>query len=233
MAPKFDQIKGNAILFSEMTPPEGREDAFNDWYDNHHSPSHVRGVPGFLSAMRYRSPVGPHYLAVYELSGPEALDHEEYKKRKLTPDNPTYEMLQSVSGFTRYIAVEAFHKERDDPPVMPPESAMDAPVILCVFFSVPIEQRGTFEDWYDSEHIPMLLDCPDWLMARRFDIVAWDPEPYTHVILHYLNDESALQSDALKRSRETPRRQALAAQPWFTPHFVTYHRRNNRFLKSG
>ena len=229
MAPNLDQIKGTAILFSEMTPPEGKEGAFNDWYDNHHSPSHVQGVPGFLSAMRYRSPVEPHYLAVYELSGPEALDHEEYKKRKLTPDDPTYEMLQSVSCFTRYIAVEAFHKERDDVPNMP----LDAPVVLCVFFSVPMEQRGTFEDWYDTEHIPMLLDCPDWLMARRFDIVEWDPEPYTHVILHYLNEESALESDALKRSRETPWRQSLAAQSWFTPLFVTYRRRNNRFLNSG
>ena len=229
MASELDQVKGNAILFSEMTPPEGREDAFNDWYDNDHSPSHVEGVPGFLSAMRYQSPVGPHYLAVYELNGADALDHEEYKKRKLTPDDPTYEMLQSVSGFTRYIAVEAFRMERDDVPIMP----LDAPVVLCVFFSVPMEQRGSFEDWYDSEHIPMLLDCPDWMMARRFDIIAWEPEPYTHVILHYLNDESALESDALKRSRETPRRQSLADQSWFTPLFVTYHRRNNRFLKSG
>jgi len=229
MAPQRDPIKGNAILLSEMTPPEGKEDAFNDWYDNHHSPSHVQGVPGFVSAMRYRSPVGPHYLAVYELSGPEALGHEEYKKRKLTPDNPTYEMLQSVSGFTRYIAVEAFHKERGDVSLVP----LDAPVILCVFFSVPMEQRGNFEDWYDTEHIPMLLECPDWLMARRFDIVAWDPEPYTHVILHYLNDENALESDALKRSRETPWHQSLGAQLWFMPLFVTYHRRNKRFLKSG
>ena len=229
MTSKIDQIKGNAILFSEMTPPDGKEDSFNDWYDNHHSPSHVQGVPGFVSAMRYRSSVGPHYLAVYELSGPDALDHEEYKKRKLTPDNPTYEMLQSVSGFTRYVAAEVFHKEREIAPVMP----MDAPVILCVFFSVPMEQCGAFEQWYDSEHIPMLLECPDWLMARRFEIVAWDPEPYTHMILHYLNDESALQSEALQRSRKTPWRQSLAAQPWFKPHFVTYHRRNKRFLKSG
>ena len=229
MAPIFDQIKGSAILFSEMTPPEGKEGAFNDWYDNHHSPSHVQGVPGFLSAMRYCSPIGPHYLAVYELSGAEALDHEEYKKRKLTPDDPTYEMLQSVSGFTRYIAVEAFHMERDELPIMP----LDAPIVLCVFFLVPMEQRGTFEDWYDTEHIPMLLDCPDWLMARRFDIVAWEPEPYTHVILHYLNDKHALHSDALERSQETPLRQLLAAQPWFTPHLVTYYRRNYRFLKSG
>ncbi|MDC0033539.1 hypothetical protein OAJ57_03125 [Alphaproteobacteria bacterium] len=229
MTPKHEDIRGNAILFSEMTPPDGKEDDFNDWYDGHHSPSHVQGVPGFISAMRYQSGVGPHYLAVYELESPEILKHEEYKKRKLTPDNPTYEMLQSVSGFTRYIGVEAFRKECENPSITP----LDAPVILCVFFSVPMESRGNFEDWYDTEHIPMLLECSDWLMARRFDIVQWDPEPYTHVVLHYLNNESALESDALKRSRDTDWRQSLADQPWFTPQFVIYHRRNSRFLKSG
>jgi len=233
MTPKLDAIKGTAILFSEMTPPESRESEFNDWYDNHHSPSHVQGVPGFVSAMRYKSDGGPHYLAVYELAGADTLEDEEYKKRKLTPDNPTFTMLKSVSGFTRYIAVEKFHKEREEVPVAAPETPLDAPVILCVFFSIPMEARGNFEDWYDKEHIPMLLECHDWLMARRFDIVAWDPEPYTHVILHYLNDENALESDALKRSRETSWRQSLAAEPWFKPHFVTYRRRNNRFLKSG
>ena len=70
----MNNTKGNAVLFSEMTPPTGREDEFNDWYDGHHSPSHVQGVPGFISAMRYQAPTGPHFLAIYELTGPEALE---------------------------------------------------------------------------------------------------------------------------------------------------------------
>ena len=77
-----EKPKGRAILFSEMTPPDGQEHNFNGWYDEHHTPSHVTGVPGFLSAMRYKSDSGPHYLAIYELDSPKALEHEEYKKRK-------------------------------------------------------------------------------------------------------------------------------------------------------
>ena len=50
MPPSHDSIKGNAVLFSEMTPPDGGEDTFNQWYDGHHTPNHVKGVPGFLSA---------------------------------------------------------------------------------------------------------------------------------------------------------------------------------------
>jgi len=213
MTTALEQVKGQAVLFSEMTPPDGREEAFNDWYDGHHSPSHVQGVPGFISAMRYRSALGPHYLAVYELTGPEALQHEEYRKRKLTPDDPTYRMLQSVSGFTRYIASEVHYRVRDDAPALP----LDAPVIHCLLFTVPMERRGAFENWYDSEHIPMLLEDEDWLMARRLDIVEWDPEPHTHLILHYLNHERALLGEAMKRSRATEGWLRLAMQDWFVP----------------
>jgi len=228
MPPSSDRIKGSAVLFSEMTPPDGGEDAFNDWYDGHHTPNHVQGVPGFLSAMRYKSPVGPHYLAVYELDSPRTLESEEYRSRKFTPDEATRDMLSRVSGFTRYIASEAFCMARGGAEI----AALDAAVLFCVFFAVPMERRGAFEDWYDGEHIPMLLDCPDWLMARRFDIADWDPEPYTHLILHYLAGEQALQSEALAAARATDRRAAFAAEPWFAPLFVTYHRRGGRFYKT-
>jgi len=229
MSPALQAVKGNAVLFSEMTPPDGGEDAFNAWYDGHHSPHHVQGVPGFISAMRYRSGVGPHYLAVYELTGPEALDHEEYRKRKLTPDDATRRMLESVSGFTRYIAAEAFSEARVGSPIMP----LDAPVIACVFYSVPMEWRGAFDVWYDEEYIPLLLQSPDWLLARRLDVVQSDPEPYTHMMLHYLNDERALRPANLVRANGTEGWQKFAAEPWFAPVLVAYHRRNQRFLKSG
>lgn len=229
MPPHPLRIKGATVLFSEMTPPDGGEDAFNEWYDGHHTPDHVRGVPGFRSAMRYKSPVGPHYLAVYELTSPDALECEEYKSRKLTPDDATRNMLDAVSGFTRYIANEAYCRVRGANPA----AALDAPVLYCAFYAVPMERRGAFERWHEEDYVPMLFDCPDWQMVRRFDVIESDPEPYTHLALHYLADARALDSDALARARGTRGYQALAAEPWFAPHFVTYYRRNARFFKTG
>ena len=221
--------KGNAVLFSEMTPPAGREDEFNDWYDGHHLPSHVEGVPGFISAMRYQSSAGPHFLAVYELSGPEALEHEEYKKRKLTPDSPTYEMLKSVSGFTRYVASEQFTLG----PNGGAEAPLDAAVIFCALFTVPMEARDEFEEWFDTEHAPMLQQNAGWLFSRRFDIVDQNPEPHTHLIIHYLSGPEALEAPERAAASDTEWRNKLATEPWFNPTVVTYLRRNKRFLKSG
>ncbi len=223
------QVKGGTVLFSEMTPPEDGEDAFNDWYDNHHTPSHVQGVPGFLSAHRYRSPHGPHYLAVYELDSPEALDHKEYRKRKLTPDAATKAMLEKVSGFTRYIATETQLHVREIPDADP----IDADVLIAVFLMVPPERWPELMDWYDTEHTPMLMQNQDWLMVRHMEIYNYEPDPFSHLFLHYVRNVSVLDSAELAAARETPWRNKLAAEEWFTPMAVTYQKRGSRFLKDA
>jgi hypothetical protein len=126
-----------------------------------------------------------------------------------------------VSGVTRYVAAEAAYTARDGTIW----EMLDAAVVRCLFFNVPMERAGAFEDWFDREHAPMLRQCDGWLMTRRLDVVAWDPEPYSHLILHYLNHEAALTQAAA-----TGRAAVFAAEPWFTPLSVVYHRRGKRFV---
>lgn len=51
---------------------EGREDEFNDWYDNEHL-SDICALPGFSGATRYElepgqdNPMGHKYLAIYDM----------------------------------------------------------------------------------------------------------------------------------------------------------------------
>ncbi|HSZ42914.1 MAG TPA: hypothetical protein VK817_23375 [Trebonia sp.] len=64
--------KTTLIVFT--SPAEGREDEYNEWYDNTHLPEFL-ALPGVVSGKRYRlSPGGPKarqsYTAVYELDGP-------------------------------------------------------------------------------------------------------------------------------------------------------------------
>lgn len=220
-------IKGNAVLFSEMTPPPGNEDVFNAWYDNHHMPSHVKGVPGFLSGQRYKSSLGPHYLAVYELDSVLTLESQEYKSRKFTPDPATKAVLDSVGGFTRYIGEEEFFAAR--PGIG--EDGIRANIIVANFYSVPYELHRDFNNWLDTEHTHILLECPAWLMVRRLTIVDANPEPMSHMVLNYINDEAALESDPFKRAHATDWYKRMSNRPWFTPHRVVYHHRGKRVLK--
>lgn len=219
-------LKGEAVLFSEMTPAPGDEASFNDWYDNHHTPSHVQGVPGFLSAHRYAALDGPGYCAVYELDDPATLETPEYRSRKYTPDARTKAMLASVSGFTRYIGNEMAT-------LGDPEAALDAEILLAVFFAVPEDRQAEFVEWYGTEHAPMLLDCPGWLMARQLAVLDHNPDPFTHMILHYLASADVRRSPEVARAHDTEWRRRLVAEPWYAPHSVMYRKRGRRFLKSG
>ena len=219
-------LKGNAVLFSEMTPQPGDEARFNDWYDNHHTPSHVQGVPGFLSAHRYAKPDGPGFCAVYELDDPVTLETEEYRSRKYTPDAQTKAMLDSVTGFTRYIGREISYLGE-------PEVGRNADVLLAVFFAVPSGRQAEFLDWYQTEHAPLLIECPGWLMARTMEVIDHNPDPFTHMILHYHEHAEVRRSPEAARAHDTEWRKRLVAENWYTPRSVMYRKRGKRFVKSG
>jgi hypothetical protein len=62
--------KTTLIVFTG--PAEGREDEYNEWYDNTHLPEFL-ALPGVVSGKRYRLAPGPKskhsYTAVYEVEG--------------------------------------------------------------------------------------------------------------------------------------------------------------------
>lgn len=68
----------SSIFFVLTEPEPGREDEYNDWYNNRHIPD-VLTVPGFVAAQRFllsnvqRSPAAAEgalrYAAVYEIEG--------------------------------------------------------------------------------------------------------------------------------------------------------------------
>ena len=228
MADGTSALKGGAVLFSEMTPPDGEEGHFNDWYDNHHMPSHVYGVPGFRSGQRYKNGDRPDYLAIYELESPATLTDEEYRTRKYQPDAPTKAMLSRVTAFTRYIGEEIFFLAQDE---MTMDVALDADFVLGAFLRVPPERGTEFEEWYAAEHTPMLLKNPRWRLARHMRIVDANPDPYTHLFIHYVDDLSVLESPEVAAARATDWRNRLAREDWFKPHLVHYNRRGKRYHK--
>jgi hypothetical protein len=209
-----------AILFSEMTPPPGREAEFNTWYDEEHIPLRMR-IAGFSSAQRYRDGDTNNYLAVYEMTSCDALTTPDYVKLKSSPSERTRDMLACVSGFTRYLAN----------PLQPSDTAafVDAPVLYAVLFDVPSPRQQAFDDWYDGEHVPMLLEDGRWLGVRRFDIFDGAPAPFNRLALHYLSSRDVLDCDARKRARATPQRARLAQEPWFKGRYAIFDRLGSRF----
>lgn len=216
-------MQGHSILFSEMTPPPNEEASFNHWYDEEHIPLRM-GVPGFRSAQRYRSLKDASYLAVYEMDSLDTLQSPTYQQVKGQPSERSRHMLGAVSGFTRYLCdtiwqATAPHATAD---------ALGAAVLYPVFFNVPEARDDDFNAWYEQDHVPLLFGHPDWLMCRRFRIRDGEPGRWTHLALHYLAHEDALNSPERERARATPWRARLASEPWFNAHYLLFKRQGAR-----
>lgn len=207
------------VLFSQMEPPAGTEEEFHHWYDTDHIPVRM-AVPGFAAASRYEAVEGsPRYLAIYELSDLAALQSPAYAKVKAEPSAATTKMLGAVSGFTRYIGEEI----ADSGP-----AGTTGPFIAVVAFAVPPSGEAEFDDWYDSEHSPLLLAAPDWLRVRRYRVIDGEGGPWTRLAVHELANLEVMDSPERARARQGPKRDALAERPWFANSGRWLYRRLNR-----
>lgn len=200
---------GKGLLFSQMEPPPGWEADFHDWYETEHIPQRM-AVPGFHSAWRYEALEGePRYLACYFLDDMGALELPEYQRLKREPGERTARMLGAVHGFTRYLCDELSDTG---------EAKEPAGVLFVVAFAVPGEAAARFDDWYETEHVPMLMQADGWLRVRRFGPrPGSDGPPWTRLALHELRSASVMDAPEREAARATPRRARLAAEPWFSP----------------
>ncbi|WP_395109687.1 hypothetical protein [Actinomadura sp. SCN-SB] len=201
------------LLFSQMAPPAGWEDDFEDWYDTEHIPARM-AIPGFSHALRYRQDAEPWHLACYFIDDMAALDTPEYRSLKSDPSERTARMLANVTGFTRYITDEISDTA---PPGTPPDLTGTEHTLFVVAFDVPDGEVAEFEGWYEEEHVPLLMKVPGWLRVRRYRVrPGFDGPSWTHLALHEIADPGVLNAPERAAARDTPRREALASRPWFT-----------------
>lgn len=85
-----------AMLFIANDVKPGREKDFNYWYQTQHLDERL-GIPGFLSARRYKAVKGEadrEYLATYETESSDTLKAHQYMKRLNDPTVLTKENMQ-------------------------------------------------------------------------------------------------------------------------------------------
>lgn len=195
------------LLFSQMQPPPTWEEDFRDWYESEHIPARM-ALPGFASAVRYRAVEGsPDYLACYFIDDLDVLSTPVYQQLKSAPSERTARMLGAVTGFTRYTCAEI--SDTGDVGRKPG-------LVMVVAFAVPESDAADFDDWYEHEHVPLLMQADGWLRVRRYRTrPGSDGPPWTHLALHELRDATALDAPERGQARTTPWRDRLAARPWF------------------
>jgi len=96
--------------------------------------------------------------------------------------------------------------------------------LFCVGMGVPQSERQAFLEWYEREHLPILLECPTWDGCRFVEAQAL--ESCRFYALHQLSDRSALESAERARSRTGRAFERLKLFSWFDEPFTrTLYRR--------
>lgn len=98
------------------------------------------------------------------------------------------------------------------------------PWVFMVGIRTPDDWREELCGWYQYEHGPMLLECPEW---QGFQFLEASVESGCQFyVLHRLASRKALESEHRKQSRATPWFRRLARNSWFDGPFerVLVHR---------
>lgn len=156
--------------------PEGIK--FDVWYCDGHLPA-LAERQDVRRVRRYAAPALGSYLSGAEVD-----------ERPSTEDAPIdASALPSMFAHHERLTGEPFGAQRRrDVSAEAFESAIAYPA----FLRAPQDRMQEVGRWYDEEHLPLLLSCPQWVMTRRFRI-----------------------RSARDAARNTPWRDKLLAQGWF------------------
>ena len=177
--------KGDGLLlvYSDVAPE----------HDEEYIPERL-SIPGVLDAARYVAVQGgPKYLAAYELDSHEAWYSEGWQKWLREPTEWSQRMSPSVIG-TEYIRnlYKRVHPEQLSDETA--EAGM-SPLILVGRMSIPDHLEEAWNNAYNNERLPMALDIPGYIRARRFQAVMGEPK---YATVHEMESLEIAESDAWK-----------------------------------
>lgn len=214
-----------AITVVKLDPPAEREDEWNDWYTNVHSPG--RFECGFLAFRRFRLMEGEppvdtrqenqaKYLAIMELPDTGVLTSPAYdaiteRWAALPPDSFEH-ITMGLDKFARGVL-----KLTDE---IPPNTGFSLPENRHVFLSahdVPAEHAEEFDAWYVTEHVPLILAQPGFDSVRRFVHLSEDFPPmlsrggelFTHLAVWEIENEQAFHDPSFASYTPTPWQQRM------------------------
>ena len=203
------------LLMVLSDPPEGPEEPFHEWYDQHAAAR--LSAPGITTAQRYRAVVGePRYMASYDLTAPEVLQSPEYVALRTDRPPGEQEMLDSLPAPPDRRVYEAREEFVNDG-----FSVGVSTHAVAVWMSV--DDPDDFTAWYAEEHVPLLFAVPSWLRCRRFELVD-GPGP-RFLALHDLASLDAVDDPRGAPARETAWRERVIA------YRTAYERRVYTLLK--
>ncbi|WP_405240694.1 hypothetical protein [Lentisalinibacter orientalis] len=217
--------RSTTITVVALDPPSEREDEWNDWYTNVHSPGRFEcGLLGFrrFELVPGEPPVDTRqeglakYLAIMEWPDSAALSSAEYdavtKRWAALPPDSFEHVTMGLGKFARGV-LELIDE-------IPPQKEFVLPKTEYVFMSahdVPASHAEEFNEWYVTEHVPPILEQPGFNSVRRYahlseefpPMLARGGELFSHLAIWEIDDPKAFRNPVFAGYTPTPWQQRM------------------------
>jgi hypothetical protein len=163
---KGETAMGKYSLVVLSNPTEGREDEYNNWYNNQHL-ADVVAIPGYSSAQRYKvlipmaGDLKHRYLATYDMDANTPAEADAAVQNLMTTQMFISDALDSAG-------VLAGVFESCGPGGKSPNGGTAGKCRLVVFTNAAAGRDADFNDWYDSTHIPEMVAVPGFTSGERY-----------------------------------------------------------------
>lgn len=219
------------ILYVTMSPSSSLSSSdFHNWYNNEHGPLRLRLHPLVTNGFRYRAndldtPASPstpqtqeakhEWMAIYDMPDTDDLNKPAYLKLRDSPVQSQRErdLRPSIKINRRnFDFIEEFTQDNTTTftPLesLSPENKEDNILVAACITLNPAtaNAKESYEEWFSSEHIPMLKKVPGWLRCRRFVTTPGsNGAKVEYLALHEYASSNGIGGDAFKAAASGPR----------------------------
>jgi hypothetical protein len=123
------------VLLALTNPAPGREEEFNDWYDNHHLPEALEAIPGRVAAQRYGLAAGQRQDQWQAAVPGHAPDNDERRPDQWLPWR--YLALYELESDDVAAMQEADAQVRAAGTLTPSKGALDPTFAVWLFSALP------------------------------------------------------------------------------------------------
>ena len=165
-------MKAVLIVLTNPGSPDA-DAAYNDWYTKVHVP-YVLEVPGYVSAIRYKAfpawlPIPQQYLTIYDLNVTDAAHVQRISDEHMRRIGAG-EMRRSPDGAMDRDTMRAMYYLERSPRQTSKLQQADVPNGVFLAYAAPAaaERAAELDHWYDTQHLPDVLDLPGFTAAQRY-----------------------------------------------------------------
>lgn len=193
------------LIFLRMEVYDSEENRFNEWYADKHIPHIMNRFPA-LMAKRFVSTDEKEktYLTIYEFQNPAKLaETRQILKDHSRPEKKDFDQWaeKCVKKFERFFYLQIFPNSAFN--LIQNSHALHT-VDLKLIKGLSRKQEEDFNNWYHSDHIPLLLRLfPDFIGTKRY-VTAPDSEKQYLTIYGSVEKEqmNAIAADIHRPGRE-------------------------------